>query len=457
MITFIQSKLSTLSTSDGTVTKDVVISSPASEFANIYEEIDAISQLLTLSNYDSFTTEELDAIASDYGLTRLAGTKSTGTAIFRFRSVTNTVIPFGTRISSVGSTSASTVEFMTSLTTTISAAQMSVYLNYSTGFYEITVNIESINIGASNNVASAAINTCTSSITNLDSVINYLPTTGGTDQESNESLAGRIITKKLGNNIGTLTGYVNTVLADNRVLDAVAAGPNDSEMKRNEYGGSVDVYILGTELAQAQDAVISSLGQKDFILLSQPSLNPAGSSFPIISISGSVAGTLTMTLDYNFVKDTGLLAKSVSSQDKIRLTDTGLSKITSGETITINYDYDKLTNDMQAVIDADVSHITASDVLVREATEIPVDVTMEISISSGFDFTTVQSGVITIITDNLNALQLDDDLQRSDLVQWAYEVDGMDKVNLTTLIPAADVVCNKTQYLRAGTITITEI
>ena len=306
-------------------------------------------------------------------------------------------------------------------------------------------------------MASAAINTCTSSITNLDSVINYLPTTGGTDQESNQSLANRIITKKLGNNIGTLTGYMSTVLADNRVIDAVAAGPNDPEMKRNQYGGSVDVYVLGTEIAQAQDVVISNLGQREFILLSQPSLNPSGSNFPIVSIAGSVAGTLTMTLDYNFVKDTGLLANSVSAQDKVVLTTTGLAKITSGETITANYYYDKLINDLQLVVDADVSHITASDVLIREATEIPVNVTMDISISSGYDFTTVQSGVITAITNSLDALKLDSDLQRSDLVQIAYTVSGVDKVNLTTLIPLVDTIANKTQYLRAGTITVNQI
>ena len=452
MITYITGKISSLSTADGTVTKDVVINAPAQEFANVYTEINNVSQLASLSNYGFFTTDELNIIASDYGITRLTGTKSSGTIVFRFKAITDVNIPFGSRISTSSTTSINSIQFLTSTSIIVSSSQLSAYFNYLTNFYEVNVPIESVNTGAANNVSAGAINISNTSIPNLDSITNYLATTGGTDQESNQALANRIITKKLGNNIGTLPGYITTVQQDNRVIDAIDVGPNDPEMLRNEYGGSVDIYILGEDLQTATDLYTWTLGTQNIILQNQPVATSIIN--PITSIVGSTVGTLTLNTDFTFVQDTSLLAISSESQDKIFLTSTGMSKLTNGEQLTTVYAFNKLIPDLQSVINQDSNKIVASDILVREANEILVNVYMDVSIITGYNSTSVMNSVITVITDNINALKLNQDIQRSDLVAWAYTVPGLDKVNLTTLLPTNDVIANKTAYLRAGTITI---
>lgn len=451
LIAYIVAKIPGISTRSGTVVKDVVIDSPAQEFESAYTEIDNVALLSSLQNYASFTTDQLNSVASDYGLTRLLGTKATGTIVFRFKALTDVNIPFNTRLSTAASTGVASVEFITSQTVIVSSANLPNYYNYLTSFYEVSVPIESSNIGASNNVAAGTITTVLSSISNLDSITNYLPTVNGTDDETNSSLSSRVQTKRLGNNIGTASGYETTVIADNRVLDSIVVGPNDTEMVRNEFGGSIDIYVLGTDLVQVSEAHTWNNTISEIVLNNQPI--PTGG---IVSVTGALTGLLTLTTDYAFTKDIGVLANSSASSDKISFTAVGIPKLVAGGTqdITVVYSYNSLITDLQATLNIDTSHITASDVLIREANEILVNIYADVSTLSGYDKATIQAEIETALGTTINAFKLNTDLQPSDVVAIIAGVTGVDKVGLTTLQPNTDVIANKTQYLRVGTITI---
>ena len=447
LISSIAAKIPGISTRTGTVVRDVVIEAPAQEFSNSYIEISNAEDLTSLQNYNSFTTDELNSIASDYGLTRLLGVAATGTVIFRFRTLSDVSIPFGTKLTTLASANNIGVSFVTSQAIAIAQSDLPTYYNYVTSFYEVPVIVESSNVGTDNNVAAGTITNVISSVSNLDSVTNYLPTTGGTGDESNLLLAARIQVKREGNNIGTKSGYENVVNTDNRVIDSIVVSPNDVEMKRNEFGGSVDIYILGTALTGVIETQNWITGTTELIMLHQP-------VHSVASVTGSTNGILALNTDYTFGQDTSLYTKSSGSQDKIIFTATGLSKLVNGDVVTINYSYNKIIEDLQAIVDADTDHIMAADILIRESTEVLVDVSMNVTALSGYNKTNVMNDVITVITDNINSLMLNGDLQRSDLVAWAYEVAGVDKTDLNTLIPAADVIADRTEYLRAGTISV---
>jgi uncharacterized phage protein gp47/JayE len=449
LIGFITTAIPGISTRSGTVVRDVVVNAPAQEFSLAYTELDTVAQLSSLQNYNSFTIAQMDAVATDYGLTRLLGTNSLGTCIFRFKVLTDVSIPFGTQLSTTATSGSVVVNFIVSSAIFISQSDLPGYYNYSTGYYEVSASIESINVGSVNNVDASTITNIASSISNLDSVINNLPTTSGTDDESNQSLAARINVKRMGNNIGTKSGYENTINADNRVIDSIVVSPNDPEMQRNEFGGSIDIYILGTSLTSIDEAQVWSLGMTELVLEHQP-VHTVG------TVVGSSAGTLVSTTDYVFTKDVGLLAKSSESTDKIVFTATGLSKLAAnnGQTITITYSYNKLIEDLQSAVDADTQHIITADILMREALEILVNVHMEVTVLSGYNKTTVQSDIQTNIGNYINAFFLNTDLYPSDLVGIAENTTGVDKVDIATLTPATDTIADRTSYLRAGTLTI---
>lgn len=449
LIGFISTAIPGISTRSGTSVRDIVIDSPAQEFEIAYTELDTVSQLSSLQNYNSFTTAQLDAVASDYGLTRLLGTKSIGTLVFRFRVLTAVNIPFGTQVSTIATSGSVVTNFIISSAISVSQADLPAYYNYATGFYEVTANIESLNLGSVNNVDANTITNISSSITNLDSVTNSLPTTDGTDDESNQSLAARISVKRAGNNVGTKSGYENVINADNRVTDSIVVSPNDPEMLRNEFGGSIDIYVLGTSLTSIDEAQVWSLGMTELIMEHQP-------VHTIGTIVGSSAGTLVSTTDYIFTQDVGLLTKSSGSSDKIVFTATGLAKLTNGETLTITYSYNKLIEDLQSAIDVDTEHIITADILIREANEVLVNISAQVTTLSGYNKTSVQGDIQTNIGNFLNAFFLNTDLAPSDIVGVIEATTGVDSVSLSTLVPSSNVIVDRTSYIRAGTsISIT--
>lgn len=447
LVGYISSVMPGISTRTGTVTKDVIIDAPAQEFETVYTEIDSANNLTSLENYNDFTEDELDAVASDYGLSRLEGTNATGTAIFRFKILTDVDIPYGTKLNTSAGTNNVNVNFIVSQAINITQANLPTYYNYSTSFYEVPVSIESENIGAVNNVAAGTIINILSNITNLDSVTNYLSTSGGTDNETNQALSARIQAKRLGNNVGTKSGYQSTIDADNRVTDSAIVSPNDPEMLRNEYGGSIDIYILGQDLTGIIETQTWSTGTLELIMQHQP-------VYSIGSIVGATAGTLVETTDYIFTRDVSLYTKSSASTDKIVFTTTGLSKLTNGEVITINYSYNKVIEDLQTTINADGEHILTADVLIREATEVLVNITANVTALSGYTKASVQTDIQTALGDFIDAFTLNQDLHPSDIIAIIEGVNGVDKVDLATLIPATDVIADRTQYLRSGTFTI---
>jgi len=133
----------------------------------------------------------------------------------------------------------------------------------------------------------------------------------------------------------------------------------------------------------------------------------------------------------------------------------------NGERITINYNYNKALVDGTNEIE-EVRPVT-SDVLVKAATKVELDITAYIVVSPTYSdlSETVRQNVANNIASTLNATSLGTTLDSSDIVNNAYNVDGLDRIriiqfNKTNVTGSKlSIVAEKNEYLAAGTVTVT--
>lgn len=506
MITFLQGKRPTLNTTPGTVTNDVVISTVANQLSaqdgvspSVYSGIQYTQDLQAFVDNAAILTEaDLDSVGDNYGMTRNSGTFSTVIMTFRIRNYTTTspiiTVPTGTAESTLATSSAAAVSFSTTAGITFQPSLAPSYFNPLTGFYEQSTTAQCQVIGTVGNVGAQTITSLLNSVPGIDSVINTVAATGGTDKESNVAYAGRIQIRLEGNNVGTPDGILSLVEVNPSVQQAIIVGPNDPEMLRNQFGGSVDVYIKGQVLSTVVDSpTYMTAGSQIFILNHQPALsvnsitginattgNPytfvAGTDYvfhenPNILFAGSTLAasyvqfgvqtffTIISVVDLTHLQvdsTTGMqfndtITQGVISTNVIAVIDAthvqvastasfapGIAHFTGflpldGSVLTITYTYDSLIETLQAEFSENSNHIVASDILIREAVEALINVTASILVLPGFVPPTVVTNVQTNLTTFLNGLGLGVNIDLSDLVVVIEGTPGVDEVDLSTL------------------------
>jgi uncharacterized phage protein gp47/JayE len=470
-ISFIASAIPNIATFVGSVVRDLVIESPAEEFDQVYTELSHTQKLQSLIYADEMTTDELDALGANFNLTRSAGRASTGTVTFQISNFSTTssdvTIATGTVVSTIGGNTTPQVTFVTTQSLFFDSSLAPAYFNPTTGFYEQTATIQAQSIGAITNVGAGTIRTLVSLITGITRITNTTASTGGTDVESNIDFADRIKIKLSGNNVGTPTGIESKARENANVIDAIVVSPNDPEMLRDEFGGEVDVYIIGEVLSHTVDLVLYTIsGSQEFILSHQPAIaidDPNG----VTGIFGAVPHTFIQNTDYQFVEDpTTLLNGSTRLQNKI-VFNIGGDNPDDGTAVTINYAYDSLIEDLQFQYDQLDAHIVTTDILVKEASLATIDIEADVSLLPGYIVADTISEIQTSLTQNINVLGLGDSIDRSDIISIIESVSGVDSVNVNTLIlskngiPIPDIqqrlLVTKVEYPRAKILLITSV
>ncbi len=509
MISFLQGSRPDIATQTGSVVNDVVISTVANQLsAQNGTDPSVYSQLQYTQNLQAFVVNaatilpaDMDAIAVNYGMTRLPGTQATGIITLRIRNYTTSspiiTVAAGTTVSTLSTSAAPAVSFSTTATVTFSPSLAPSYYNPVSGFYEQNVSIICQTVGSVGNVGANTITSLTGPGLGIDAVTNTTATTGGTNVENNVEFAARIQIKLSGNNVGTPNGIISLVSTNPNVQQAIVVGPNDPEMQRDQFGGSVDVYIKGQILTTVTDVPLySTTGSQSFVLNHQPALS-------VGSVTGVVGGlpyTFVAGTDYQFVLNPNILfgfsteAASyvtfnantffniISVVDALNLEVDTTNGMNIGDTIhqgifsttitavtdathiavvntsgfgtgnayftgikpdnntlvTITYTYDSLIETLQALLNDDSNHIVASDILVREAIIALMNITAAITILPGYVPATVISNVQTNLTIYLNGLGLGAVIDLSDLVIVIEGTPGVDAVDLDSLIMQAD-------------------
>lgn len=131
------------------------------------------------------------------------------------------------------------------------------------------------------------------------------------------------------------------------------------------------------------------------------------------------------------------------------------------ERITINFEYNKLIVDATNTVE-DNRPITA-DVLVKGATKVELDVTAYIVVTTSFSDreTTVRQDVADNITATLSADALGTTLDSSDIVNNAYNIEGVDRIRIIRFNKInvngtkLGITAQKNEFLAPGTVIVT--
>lgn len=461
-IDFISSVQPNISTQVGSVVRDVSIASPAQEFENTYVELTRVSQIQSLDNPDVMTTEEMDALGANYSLTRNGGTPSQTTTTFRVvglsPSESNINIPTGTVVTTQQTANAPLVSFTTTQDGTIIASQAAAYFNPFSGFYEITLPVEAQSIGTAGNVFAGSISVLSSTIPRVFSITNTVAATGGTDQESNETFAQRIKAKLAGNNLGTPNGLASLARSNVNVLDVSVVGPDDPAMLRNEFGGSVDMYVVGSTLGSTTDTItFKASNSRSVVLLRQPALVAAGNLI-IQGVVGGSAHTFVEDTDYSLVTDPTILVEG-STQMRNGFKFLGSPGVLPDETTqyTVDYSYDTLIETLQAAFDDVTHHIIASDVLIKQAHTATIDIAASVAVIPGFNPASTISSAQTNLTNFLTTNKLGQTFAQSQVVAIIEDTPGVDEVDLSTLVIKKNDVVISTQKITMGKNEVLEV
>jgi len=432
-VSYIQGVIPGLSLLAGTVGRDVVVESPAQEFGLVWTELGRVESMQLMNDPTAFINNELDDLASSFGLTRNPGTASQGSAIFALTTFStassNVVIPVGTDISTQSSLSNNVViSFVTTATATFVAANASEYFNPLDGLYELTVPIQASAIGSASNVAADTITVLTTSIPGGPTVNNPNQTAGGSDAESDASLLSRIQTKLAGTAMGTPNGILSFVDANPNVIASLLVGPTDPLLVRSSYGNAADVYIIGDIPTPVTESQTYIAGINTYVLEQQPV--EAGSVNSIIL--GTVGGVA-----FNFIQNTNFVVNQDnttsyggSSSAQTSITFLGSPFPDANTAFTVNYSINSLIVTLQTAINSDANQIIGTNILIREAIEILVNVGAYITVYPGFTKANVTAAAENNVETLLNTSTLGTSISESDIIATIQDTPGVQAVQI---------------------------
>jgi len=225
----------------------------------------------------------LDLRAEEHGLFRRPAVAATGSVVFA--GVPGTVIPAGTRLSTASTSTSPAITFRTTEAATIPDSG------------SVEVRIEAETPGVRGNVAAGSIRFMASPIQGVASVTNPAPTSGGVDQEDDESLRARLLQRMAAPPAsGTRSDYVRWALE--------VPGVGGVSVVPVKYGpGTVSVAIIDMQGQPASPELVQAV--QDHIAPDGPlggGLAPIGADVrvePATAVVINVSATLTIAEGYN--------------------------------------------------------------------------------------------------------------------------------------------------------------
>lgn len=461
-VAYIQNILPGLSLLEGTVARDVVVESPAQEFGLVWTELGRVERMQTMTDPTAFINNELDNLASSFGITRNPGIAAIGTVTFSIASFSvassSITIPAGTELSTQSSlTNNVVVSFVTTTTVTFVASNASAYFNPQNADYEITVPVQATATGTQGNVGAGTITVLVTALPGNITVNNSNQTAGGTSAESDAALLTRIHTKLAGTAMGTPNGILSFVNANPNVVASLLVGPTDPLLVRSSFGNAADVYIIGDIPTPVIEPRTFIAGVPTYVLQQQP-VEP-------VSVNETIAGTVG-GLSFNFIEGTNFVVNqdnttSVGGSTKAATSITFLgSPFPDANTvITIDYSVNNLIVDLQTSINNDSNRIIGTDILIREAIKVLVDVSAFITVFPGFTKANVIVAAENNVETLLNSSTLGSSISESDIIATIQDTPGVNAVSIPISIeistpthPIFTSVVNLTtaenQYLR---------
>jgi uncharacterized phage protein gp47/JayE len=187
--------------------------------------------------------EYLDMRADEHGLTRRPAAPAKGTVTFT--GTPGTLIPAGTQVSTASTDTSPAVVFQTTVDATITAAGT------------VDVPVQAVEGGSQGNVPAGAIVFLAEPLPGVSSVTNAAATSGGEDEESDESLLQRYLTKVRNPSAGgNKADYINWALE-------VPGVGGVSVVPVRDGPGTVSIAIIDTNKMPASQELVDAV--QDYI------------------------------------------------------------------------------------------------------------------------------------------------------------------------------------------------
>lgn len=433
--------------------RDVVIDPMATVLEDQNDRIRQVSLLVSLVNSTEFSDDDLDALVFNEGLTRQAGSRATGTVVFSTVTVDITgpdlVVQRGFPIATLPDASTGTsITFVTTEERTLTAVNASSYFNIDTDRYELQVPVIATVEGSAGLVGASRINRPLRPLNSFDEVSNTTATTGGRDRETNAELIDRYLLAVLGRDLTTPTG-VRRFALDNfpDTVDVLTVfGSNPLLTRTDTNAGAVDAYVLGSSTVTRREN-LTYLGVNQLMTVSFP---------PLVSVTSVVEGATTFIegTDYEVVFDDSDLAGSTRATEGVRFLAAGTQPSAPGAAVTVTYTSNQLIRNLQTEFELDNVFVFGRDLLIKEGLQVDIILEADLRVSSGFSTSTVSSAVNTAVLDFINALNLGDDVEESDIQGAVRRVSGVDNFIITRLVRSAtdtgatDVLIADNEYAR---------
>ena len=265
-----------LDTKPGTVSRDVFVDLPADQISRLYNALSAVSEKQSLATTSG---SDLEKLAANYGLSKSPGSAASGIVVFCANSLVSDIsIPSGTIVTARNGIQFRTIgNYLMSSSDknrlSANSSRMRKGLNIAgiNTLYALEIPVQAVRVGTAGNVGSLQI--VTTELRFPVVVTNLTSMTGATNRESDDSFRAKILSVFTGANVGTSSGYRNSILGADGVVDAMVVEPGNSLMLRDGTetlalddgstrilnsgtGGKVDIYVLGRSIEQLSESFI---------------------------------------------------------------------------------------------------------------------------------------------------------------------------------------------------------
>lgn len=392
---------------------------------------DRMSEIVAMSNPLFAGGYYLDLIAVSRGIPRLTATRAIGTVTFT--GTAGTVIPSGTPVSSPSVVSGDpNIDFQTDVSVTIPAGG------------QVSVAITAVNGGSAANLAAAAVNT-----TLLPSltVTNATPTAGGSEVESDDHLASRIIGSYQS------VGGANTEVVRGWAL--AYPGVGRATVRPNYFGaGTVLLIVSSTDGSPVSAATLVALQNKIDPATMATTLSSAvtfpAATISVVSSSGArvpaSGGSDYLNVNGQIISYTGITGNTFTGVSG------GTGMVASGSSVN------------QEGAGAGLAPI-GMYVQVQTTSLLPIDVVASVRVLSGYGVATV--GLVDVtpfiskaLSDYIDAVPPGGTVVLSQVLARIAEAQGVSDVDYASLTVAgvhANVAVSdnpaKKPYLRTLTLS----
>jgi len=432
---------------------DIITNPSAQVFEKQNDSIVKVYKLITLNEFEQFEDVDVENFVYNEAMIRNQGGRSSGTVTFSRATApsVDVTVQRGYPIASLpDEETGATVVFVTTEEKIMYAASAASYYNLETGRYELEVAIQCTVTGSAGEVGVDKIKRPLRPLSDFDSVTNRNRTSTATEIETNQQLIDRYKVSILGTQLAVRSGLqlsIETTYPD--AGSVLVVNPDDPIVTRTGIGGNaVDVFINGSQSTTRTETYEFIAKEQLIILQSQPAIS-------IIDVPGYIYGT-----DYVFVKDTSGVSNSTRAQDGIKFGAGGASPAV-GASFSIKYEQNILIENIQnSFLDPD-DDVGGQDPLVRLADQVDITISAILTVMPGFSSATVKSAAKDAIIAYVNALGLDNDVEKSDVDAQVRQITGVDNFVFTVFDRVggtgnADISIAKNEFARiaAGDLII---